>query len=91
MLKALFSNAGVNLSYPMTVSDRSPLQLTIMGWRPSAERPRGYVHLIGPRDRFEQEGSTWQWVTSAPDVHFGGCVEVERSDFIYPVTRQPPA
>ena len=91
MLKALFSNIGVNLKYPMTVSESSPLQLTIVGWCPRVERPRGYVHLIGPRDRFEREGTTWQWVTSRTDLQFGGCVEIVRSDFRYPITRQPPA
>jgi len=91
MLKALFSNVGVNLSYPMVVSCASPLKLTIVGWRADVERPRGYIHLIGPRDWFEREGNTWQWVTSRTDVRFAGCVEIEKADFRYPVVRQPTA
>jgi hypothetical protein len=89
MIKALFSNAGATLRYPIVISAASPLQLTIEGWRPEVERPRGYVHLIGPTDRFEREGASWQWVTSHADVEFGGCVEIERSDFHYPVIRRP--
>lgn len=90
ILKALFSNKGkgVNLRYPMVVSAESPLKLTIVGWRIDVERSRGYVHLIGPRDRFEREGNTWQWVTSQVNVKFAGCVEVEKSDFRYPVNQQ---
>jgi hypothetical protein len=92
MLKALFSNAaGVNLKYPMVISPASPLILTIVNWQPEVKRERGYVHLIGPKDRFEREGSTWQWVTSAEDVQFAGAVEIEMSDFSYQVMGQPTA
>jgi len=91
ILKALFSNVGVNLRYPMVVSRTSPLTLTIIGSRPEVERPRGYVHLVGPKNAFEREGDTWQWVTSRPETRFGGCVEVEKADFRYPVRRQPTA
>jgi hypothetical protein len=91
MLKALFSNKGFNLKYPMVIEDNSPLRLTITGWRPEAERDRGYVHIIGPMNSFEREGETWQWVTYQPDVRFGGCVEVEKADFKYQVIRQSTA
>jgi hypothetical protein len=90
ILKALFSNI-VNLRYPMVLSKISPLTLTIIGWRPEVERPRGYVHLIGPKNSFEREGATWQWVTSKAETNFGGCVEVERADFRYPVLCRPTA
>jgi hypothetical protein len=93
MLSALFSNIGVrNLDYPMVVSPASPLKLTIVGWHPDVERPRGYVHLIDhQRDKFEREGNTWQWVTSRTDVLVAGCVEIEKADFRYPVVRQRTA
>jgi hypothetical protein len=87
ILKALFSNQGVNLSYPMLISSANPLKLTIIGRRDDIERPRGYVHLIGPKDRFEQEDNTWQWVTVRADVQFAGCIEVEKLDFSYPVEK----
>lgn len=89
MLKALFSNQGFNLRYPWIVSPDTPLQLTIEGWRPEAERAVGYVHVVAPRDSFKRDRNTWQWITSREDVRFGGCVEVERADFSYPVIRKP--
>jgi hypothetical protein len=88
ILKALFSNRNVVLQYPMVVSPATPLCLTIKGWNPAAERQRGFVYLVEPRDKFQRERETWQWVTSEPDVLFGGSVEVERPDFKYGVIRQ---
>jgi len=92
LLKALFSNVGFNLGYPYVISPQSPLKLTVKGWKPKAERERGYVHLIGPVSHFDHETNpsgipTWQWVTSRADALFAGAVEVQRSDFMYPVER----
>jgi hypothetical protein len=92
LLKALFSNAASELGYPYVIASQSPLKLVIKRWKPEAERKRGYVHLIGPRSHFERESTvagipTWQWVTSRTDAVFYGAVEVERSDFVYPVER----
>jgi hypothetical protein len=92
LLKALFKNV-VNLKYPYVITPQSPLTLTIENWVPEAERSRGYVHLIGPRSHFERERlpsghDTWQWVTSRDDAVFGGAVEVQPADFVYPVERR---
>lgn len=92
LLKALFNNI-VNLKYPYVITPQSPLTLTIEKWVPAAERSRGYIHLIGPRAHFERERlpsgqDTWQWVTSREDAVFGGAVEVQPADFVYPVERR---
>ncbi|HYV03098.1 MAG TPA: hypothetical protein VFB82_00830 [Blastocatellia bacterium] len=94
ILKALFTNQTpvggtrtVNLKYPMHTSDDSPLWLEIQGWHPNVEREHGYVYIFNSMRSFEKEGDTWQWVTSNDDVTFGGCMEVIRSDFRYPVNR----
>jgi len=92
LLKALFSNVGFNLGYPYVISPQSPLKLSIKGWKPEAERERGYVHLIGPKSHFERESTaaglpTWQWVTSRPDARFAGALEVRRADFTHAVER----
>jgi hypothetical protein len=92
LLKALFANI-VNLGYPYVITPQSPLKLTIEKWVPEAERLRGYVHIIGPKSHFERERhpsgrDTWQWVTSRDDAVFGGAVEVQPADFVYPVERR---
>jgi|GEM_PF-3919501 len=86
LLKALFSNRHANLKYSYKTS--IPLKLTIQGWNPNVERDFGYIHLIYPKSSFVREYDTWQWVTTDRNTFFGGCIEVIKSDFKYPIEKK---
>lgn len=86
ILKAIFSNRGANLQYPMRIDERSPMRLKVGGTSISnAYVGNGHVYVVRPpADLRNDPKGSWQYVSSE-DVPFIFRVEIEKQDFLYPV------
>jgi hypothetical protein len=86
IMKAIYSNVGVeSLNYPYVISERTPMKLEIEGVQPNTIGEKGYIYVINEKEGFQNEPKgSWQYIKKGEN-EFVQCIEVEKSDFKYPV------
>ena len=88
IMRSLYSNKRVNLSYPYFIHENSPLVLKIhtKSKHTIIYKNHGFVYLIKKSEEFKNEPKgSWQFVKDGEEVEFSIIVETEKSDFQYPV------
>jgi hypothetical protein len=90
ILKAIYLNNAGNLGYPMQITEnRDNLALEIEGPKSDTIGEKGFVYIISDTADFESDpNSNWQFAkndTEKIGVPFLKRIEVEKSDFNYPV------
>lgn len=90
ILKAIYLNNAKNLGYPLNImEDKSNLKLVIDKPKEDTIGEQGYVYIIADKEGFEKDpNSNWQYskkVREGEGIDFIKRVQVERSDFVYPV------
>jgi hypothetical protein len=87
IMRSLFSNVGVNLSYPYFISEENPLILQVRV--PSGVEPiirqNGFVYIVEGQGFVNDPEGSWQYVKNEDDVKIKIVVETEKDDFKYPV------
>lgn len=86
ILKAIYSNRGANLRYPVVISEEYPLELLVNGANDNTVGENGYVYLIQKDIGFKstRKGS-FEYIKEYSEESFIKRFEVETSDFKYPV------
>ena len=84
ILKAIYLN-NVELNYPFSTSE--PFELVINGEpREDTINDSGYVYLIKDKSSFVNEPvGSWQWISEKKQIPYQVKIEVNKSDFKYPV------
>lgn len=90
ILKALYLNNAKNLGYPMHLAkDKSNMKLVIDTPKENTIGERGYIYIISNSKDFKKDpNSNWQYLKQTGDddgVSFVKKIQVEKSDFKYPV------
>jgi len=87
ILKAIYRNNAKNLGYPMNLAENnSNLTLVINEPQEDTVGEQGYVYIISNTDDFEKDpNSNWQYFSKNNEIPFVRKVQVEKSDFKYPV------
>lgn len=90
ILKAIFSNSREDRdrwTYPYCINEKRPLVVEVMNPQSGFVRTHGYVYLLRAGDEaFRNDPPrSWQWRAERPDSEFLGRIEVQRTDFRYPV------
>jgi hypothetical protein len=91
ILKAIYLNNADNLGYPMQITEsKDNLVLEIEGPKSDTVGEKGFVYIISDTADFTPDpNSNWQYAKN--DSNKGGVpflkrIEIEKSDFVYPVT-----
>jgi hypothetical protein len=87
IMRSIYSNENVNLSYSYTINEQRPLALKVHT-PPDGKFikvDRGFIYVIDGAGFKNEPNGSWQFVKENDEVEFNTVIETEESDFKYPV------